>query len=50
MFVARKIRANGALEPLMKLFDMFETYDGTSDAPTWIQRTKVISEIQNRKL
>ena len=34
----------------MKLFDTFETYDGTSDAAVWIQRTKVIAEIQNLKL
>ena len=29
---------------------MFETYDGTSDAAVWNQRTKVIAEIQNLKL
>ena len=34
----------------MRLFDMFETYDCTSDAAVWIQRTKVIAEIQNLKL
>ena len=34
----------------MRLFDMFETYDGTSDAAVWIQQTKVIAEIQNLKL
>ena len=38
------------MEPSMRLFDMFETYDGTSDAAVWIQRTKVIAEIQNLKL
>ena len=39
------------MEPPMKLFDMFETYDGTSDtAAVWIQLTKVIAEIQNIKL
>ena len=29
---------------------MFETYDCTSDAAIWIQRTKVIAKIQNLKL
>ena len=38
------------MEPSTRLFDMFETYDGTSDAAVWIQRTKVIAEIQNLKL
>jgi hypothetical protein len=38
------------MESSMKLFDMFETYDGTSDAAVWIQRTKVIAEMQNQKL
>ena len=35
------------MEPPKKLFDMFETYDGTSDAAFWMQQTKVIAEIQN---
>ena len=38
------------MKPPMKLFDMFETYDGTSDAAVWIQRKKVVGEIQNLKL
>ena len=38
------------MEPPMKLFDMFEMYDGTSDVAVRIQRTKVIAEIQNLKL
>ena len=50
MFIARKLQANRAMEPSMKLFDMFETYDGTSDVAIWIKRTKVIAEIQNLML
>ena len=32
------------MELPMKLFDLFEKYDGTSEAVVWIQQTKVIAE------
>ena len=43
-------KLTGPIEPHMRLFDMFEKYDGTSDDAVWIQRTKVIAENQNLKL
>ena len=35
------------MESSLRFSDIFEKYDGTSDAATWLQRTKVIAKIQD---
>ena len=34
------------MESSLKFSDIFEKYDETSDAATWLQRTKVVAEMQ----
>ena len=38
------------MESSLRFLDIFEKYDGTSDAATWLQRTKVIAKMQNVEL
>ena len=40
----------GVMESPLRFSDIFEEYDGTSNAATWLQRTKVIAKMQDVEL
>ena len=38
------------MESSLRFSDIFEKYDATSDAATWLQRNKVIAKMQDVEL